>query len=282
MSSSAFRDPEPFDWYQRYSGVSELLNKYVKKDDNILVAGAGNSRLSEDMYEDGYQTLTNIDISRVVVDQMIEKYKDKSALTYQQMNVCSLEFPDESFDAVVAKATMDAILCGEGSTANVAKMCQEVSRVLKPVSLSCRYIRTYVSHAHPLSFKLLSLSLVLSVSTPSSISSMVSFLLCHTACLIIDSSTSRMKITPGMSLSTRYRNLLFRRRQCQTRKTQTQSITYMCAKRAGQLMKDEAHLPDYAVKRVHLKALVVADLLRLFLGQASTWALVDMSLSQVK
>ena len=27
---------------------------------------------------------------------------------------------------------MDAILCGEGSTANVAKMCMEVSRVLKP------------------------------------------------------------------------------------------------------------------------------------------------------
>ena len=47
------------------------------------------------------------------------------------MNVCSLEFPDESFDAVTAKGTMDAILCGEGSTANVAKMCQEVSRVLK-------------------------------------------------------------------------------------------------------------------------------------------------------
>merc|ERR1711988_558570 len=98
----------------------------------ILLAGAGNSRLSEDMYEDGYQTLTNIDISRVVVDQMIEKYKDKSALTYQQMNVCSLEFPDEAFEAVIAKGPMDAILCGEGSTANVAKMCMEVSRVLKP------------------------------------------------------------------------------------------------------------------------------------------------------
>uniref|UniRef100_A0A7S2GCN9 Methyltransferase type 11 domain-containing protein n=1 Tax=Florenciella parvula TaxID=236787 RepID=A0A7S2GCN9_9STRA len=125
------KDPEPFDWYQRYSGLSELLNKYVKKDDTILMAGAGNSRLSEDMYEDGYQTITNIDISRVVVDQMIDRYKDKAALTYQQMNVCSLEFPDESFDAVTAKGTMDAILCGEGSTANVAKMCQEVSRVLK-------------------------------------------------------------------------------------------------------------------------------------------------------
>ena len=109
------------------------MNKYIKKDDNILIAGAGNSRLSEDMYEDGYQTLANVDISRVVVDQMIEKYKDKSALTYQQMNVVSLEFPDESFDAVIAKGTVDAILCGEGSTANVAKMCQEASRVLKPV-----------------------------------------------------------------------------------------------------------------------------------------------------
>jgi hypothetical protein len=108
--------------------------RYVKKDDAILMAGAGNSRLSEDMYEDGYQSITNIDISRVVVDQMVEKYKDKSALTYQQMNVCSLEFPDESFDAVIGKAVMDAILCGEGSTANVAKMCQEVR---SPVPLTC-------------------------------------------------------------------------------------------------------------------------------------------------
>jgi len=133
------RDPEPFDWYQRYSGISDLLNKYVKKDDNVLVAGAGNSRLSEDMYEDGYQTLTNVDVSRVVVDQMIEKYKDKSALTYQQMNVCALEFPDESFDAVLAKGLVDGILCGEGSTANIAKMCQEVSRVLKPVRCKRRF-----------------------------------------------------------------------------------------------------------------------------------------------
>jgi len=48
------KDPEPFDWYQRYSGLQELLNKSIKKDDNILMVGSGNSRLSEDMYEDGY------------------------------------------------------------------------------------------------------------------------------------------------------------------------------------------------------------------------------------
>ena len=102
----------------------------MKKEDSVLLAGCGNSRLSEDMYEDGYSSVANIDISRVVVDQMTDKYKEKPALTWQQMNVCSLEFPDESYDAVIAKATMDAVLCGEGSTANVAKMCSEVSRVL--------------------------------------------------------------------------------------------------------------------------------------------------------
>ena len=96
------------------------------------MAGSGNSRLSEDMYDDGYTTIANVDISRVVIDQMIEKYRDKPTLTWQQMNVCALEFPDEAFDSCIMKAAMDGILCGEGSTANVAKMCQEVSRVLKP------------------------------------------------------------------------------------------------------------------------------------------------------
>lgn len=57
------------------------------------------------------------------------------------MNVCSLDFPDESFDVVIDKGTMDSILCGEGSTANVAKMCGEVSRVLKPNG--CFFIISY-------------------------------------------------------------------------------------------------------------------------------------------
>lgn len=99
------------------------------------MAGCGNSRLTEEMFEDGYTNVTNIDVSRVVIDQMIERYKDKPTLQWQQMNVTALDFPDEMFDVVVAKATLDAVLCGEGSTANVAKFCSEVSRVLKPTGV---------------------------------------------------------------------------------------------------------------------------------------------------
>jgi ubiquinone/menaquinone biosynthesis C-methylase UbiE len=99
------------------------------------MAGCGNSRLTEEMFDDGYTNVTNIDVSRVVVDQMIERYKDKPTLQWQQMNVTALDFPDETFDVVMAKATLDAVLCGEGSTANVAKFCSEVSRVLKPTGV---------------------------------------------------------------------------------------------------------------------------------------------------
>lgn len=39
-----YRDPEPFDWYQRYSGLKDLVGQYMKADDHILMIGCGNSR----------------------------------------------------------------------------------------------------------------------------------------------------------------------------------------------------------------------------------------------
>jgi hypothetical protein len=37
----------------------------VKKTDHIMNIGCGNSRMSEDMYDEGYTTIANIDISKV-------------------------------------------------------------------------------------------------------------------------------------------------------------------------------------------------------------------------
>nr|CCA16443.1 putative methyltransferase [Albugo laibachii Nc14] len=127
------KDAEQFDWYQRYGGLKDFLTQYVKKTDAILMAGAGNSRLSEEMVNDGYQKIVNIDISSVVTEQMSKKYEDRAeSLQWLKMDICNLEFSDESYDTVVDKGTMDSILCGEGSTANISKMCQEINRVLKP------------------------------------------------------------------------------------------------------------------------------------------------------
>ena len=48
------------------------------------------------------------------------------------MNCCSMGYPDASFDAVIDKATLDSLLCGENSTANSGRYVAEVARVLRP------------------------------------------------------------------------------------------------------------------------------------------------------
>ena len=49
----------------------ESLYKVSKKA-KILMLGCGNSKLSEQMYDDGYLNLVNIDISESVINQMKE------------------------------------------------------------------------------------------------------------------------------------------------------------------------------------------------------------------
>lgn len=40
----------------------------MKKDDLIINLGCGNGELQEDMYDDGYTDILNIDLSSVVID----------------------------------------------------------------------------------------------------------------------------------------------------------------------------------------------------------------------
>eukprot|EP00746_Dinoflagellata_sp_MGD_P160415 gnl/MRDRNA2_/MRDRNA2_87151_c0_seq1.p1 gnl/MRDRNA2_/MRDRNA2_87151_c0~~gnl/MRDRNA2_/MRDRNA2_87151_c0_seq1.p1 ORF type:complete len:214 (+),score=49.96 gnl/MRDRNA2_/MRDRNA2_87151_c0_seq1:86-727(+) len=138
------RDPEPFDWYQRWAGLKDTLLEYVQTNHTILMLGSGNSRLSEEMYEEGFHNITNIDISLVVTKAMQEKYRDKTGMTYQQMDTKAMEFQDGIFNVVIDKATLDSVLCGEGSTHNAQKMLQEVSRTLSPNGV---YIA--ISHGQP-------------------------------------------------------------------------------------------------------------------------------------
>jgi ubiquinone/menaquinone biosynthesis C-methylase UbiE len=92
--------------------------------------------LSEEMYEDGYQHLTNIDISFTVIKQMQEMYKEKIPnLPFKQMDVRSLQYEDGTFDAVIDKGTFDSILCGDGSGPNADQMLSEIYRTLSPTGV---------------------------------------------------------------------------------------------------------------------------------------------------
>merc|ERR1719167_592509 len=85
------RDPEPFDWYQGWAGLKDTIMEHVKPENGILMLGAGNSRLSEEMYEEGFNNITNVDISNVVIKAMQDKYRDKPGMTYVQGDAKALD-----------------------------------------------------------------------------------------------------------------------------------------------------------------------------------------------
>ncbi len=51
-----------------------MITDHINFDSNILNIGCGNSRLSEDMFKEGYTKILNIDWSEVCVAYMKKKY----------------------------------------------------------------------------------------------------------------------------------------------------------------------------------------------------------------
>lgn len=89
--------------------------------------------MSEDMAKDGYKDIVNIDISSVVIEQMREKHKEIPQLTYMQMDVRDMAFfGNESFDCVLDKGTLDAMMCADDAPDGASKMLAEVARLLRP------------------------------------------------------------------------------------------------------------------------------------------------------
>lgn len=96
-----------------YAGLKELLGQYLRKGDQLLMAGCGNSRLSEEMYEDGYTTIANIDISRVVIDHMAERCAAMEGMTCTYMRACVRTCVHECVfvDPVRSSSKECALLC---------------------------------------------------------------------------------------------------------------------------------------------------------------------------
>ncbi|GMH42413.1 hypothetical protein BSKO_10332 [Bryopsis sp. KO-2023] len=125
------QEPTSFEWYQGYWGLKPILEKHVPKDASILQIGVGTSRIQEDMVKDGYKRVVNIDYSSVVIDHMKKLHEGMPELIYRVADSRHMDcFPSQSFETVLDKGTLDAILCGETSVEDSANMLQECSRVL--------------------------------------------------------------------------------------------------------------------------------------------------------
>ena len=51
------------------------------------------------------------------------------------MDVRNLQYKDESFDVVIDKSLLDALICGGGALANTQMMMDEIYRVLTPTGV---------------------------------------------------------------------------------------------------------------------------------------------------
>ncbi|XP_044267613.1 eEF1A lysine and N-terminal methyltransferase homolog [Tribolium madens] len=142
------RGSKAFEWYGEYPELSGHLHKYIKKQDDILITGCGNSTLGRDLYDIGYNNVTNIDISQVVIRQMLsQNEKERPNLKYLQMDALDMSFNDESFSVVLDKGTLDALMpddCPE-TVAKITKYFDEIQRVLK---LAGRYICVSLLQEH--------------------------------------------------------------------------------------------------------------------------------------
>ncbi|KAG4135128.1 hypothetical protein ERO13_D08G197540v2 [Gossypium hirsutum] len=131
-----------FDWYQRYSSLRPFVRRYVPTSSRVLMVGCGNALMSEDMAKDGYEDIMNIDISSVAIDMMRRKYEFVPQLKYMQMDVRDMSFfPDESFDSVMDKGTLDSLMCGTDAPISASRMLGEVSRLLNPEDLYADNLR---------------------------------------------------------------------------------------------------------------------------------------------
>ncbi|XP_029474834.1 eEF1A lysine and N-terminal methyltransferase [Rhinatrema bivittatum] len=128
------RGQRAFEWYGALPELGGVLQRYLRPRDKVLVVGCGNSELSEQLYDVGYQQLVNIDISETVIRHMTERNATRRPnLSFLRMDVLQMEFPDAHFQVVLDKGTLDAILTdGEADTLQRADdMFAEIGRVLQ-------------------------------------------------------------------------------------------------------------------------------------------------------
>lgn len=136
-----FSKEETYEWLSGYSSVRTLLRSLIKPTDKILHLGCGNSDLSREMYQDGFHHITNIDFSPVcIAAQKARNEVDCPEMSWLVMDMLRLDFPAGSFDVVVDKCTLDALVVDEGDVwdprtevrEQVDEVLTGVSRILKP------------------------------------------------------------------------------------------------------------------------------------------------------
>ncbi|KAI3459692.1 hypothetical protein Pfo_016355 [Paulownia fortunei] len=119
---------DSFEWYAEWPQLQSLLTTHLLfpssvrpesaeaptpdvAEVRILVPGCGNSRLSEHLYDAGFRNITNVDFSKVVISDMLRRnVRERPGMKWRVMDMTSMQFANETFDAIVDKGGLDALM----------------------------------------------------------------------------------------------------------------------------------------------------------------------------
>ena len=118
-----------FDWLENYATLKEHLSEFLTSPDiKILILGCGNAEFSEELYDDGFHNIFNVDISPVCIEQMAERNAEtRPLMQWLVMDITDMSaaFDSNMFDLAIDKSTIDALLCGENAFEKVGFMLKE-------------------------------------------------------------------------------------------------------------------------------------------------------------
>ena len=81
--NSRFKSEDSFEWLVEYKDVKNNISSILDdKSSKILQLGCGNSNFSDDLYQDGFTDIANIDISEVSCYVYPQKETESLTHTY--------------------------------------------------------------------------------------------------------------------------------------------------------------------------------------------------------
>lgn len=101
---------------------------------NIYVGTIGNSTFSADLYDQGFKNIVNVDFSEPVIASMREKNMvDRPDMEWTVMDMTNLTYDNESFDVVLDKGALDALMSNDSveSRSQATAMFDSIIRVLR-------------------------------------------------------------------------------------------------------------------------------------------------------
>uniref|UniRef100_A0A7C9A0M1 Methyltransferase domain-containing protein n=1 Tax=Opuntia streptacantha TaxID=393608 RepID=A0A7C9A0M1_OPUST len=111
---------DSFEWYAEWPHLKTPLLSLLRSSTpsseserslQILIPGCGNSRLSEHLYDAGFHGITNIDFSKVVISDMLRRnVRDRPDMRWRVMDMTQMQFADGTFDVVLDKGGLDALM----------------------------------------------------------------------------------------------------------------------------------------------------------------------------